>query len=55
MNDIEYTDTKYPQNTKSKYDLVSRRLVMNGKPTNKQAISYKGILEMPNCQKQVGK
>ena len=42
MNDIEYTDTKYPQNTKSKYDLVSRRLVMNGRPTNKQAISYKG-------------
>ena len=42
MNEVQYTDTKYPQNTKSQYDLVSRRLVMNGKPTNKQAISYDG-------------
>ena len=42
MTDIQYTDTKYPQNTKSKYDLVSRRLVMNGKPINRQAVSYQG-------------
>ena len=42
MNEVQYTDTKYPQNTKSQYDLVSRRLVMNGKPINRQAVSYQG-------------
>ena len=42
MNTVEYTDTKFPDNTKSKYDLISKRLLLNGKPTKAQAISYKG-------------
>ena len=42
MNAIEYTTTKFPQNTKTQYDLISQRLVMNGKPTKEQVISYKG-------------
>ena len=42
MNAIEYTTTKFPQNTKTEYDLISQRLVMNGKPTKEQVISYKG-------------
>ena len=42
MTDVNITDIPYPANTKSKYDLISRRLVMNDLPTNKQAIIYKG-------------